>query len=493
MKKIIRLVLLFFSLSLFLILPHTFILHAAPTTNTSTIDKTLPKVFCMSASSLEMKIDNTLILLDKGERESSAMPNVFKEVLMVPIKPLATVFKGNYTYDPKTSVATLILDGTTFTFTMDKASAKVNGKEVIMPFAARIDHGSIRVPAQVFVNQLKNYNVTIHHNFYFILVQKVGSDFYDADGLPIGVNVPLWSNGVIGPSPEDSAKALLLADNVLKKIITPNMNDYEKVLAINDYLVDNTSYDLTLQTTGFYAPLLEGKGICQGYAATAELLLNKAGVETICVPGYEISSKELDNNILDAINFRPLHLWNMVKIDGKTYHLDVTHNDSFSNGVQLGTSRYDYVLLSDAEAEKTRMWRKGFFPSCPDTFYDTELISDLARKGYACLWGTISLPNGIIAPKDGIEVTVTVSAKNNQSYSRKTTIPEGKNSTYFTIILGKQYNSPDLKESLRFSTNIKGYLDTLSISGDNTTGYTARLIAKNGSTLSGKLVLPDTF
>ena len=52
------------------------------------------------------------------------------------------------------------------------------------------------------------------------------------------VDKDIGNNGVV---PVD--KETELAGNILKKIITPKMTDFDKVLAIHDYIIDNVEYD----------------------------------------------------------------------------------------------------------------------------------------------------------------------------------------------------------------------------------------------------------
>lgn len=96
-------------------------------------------------------------------------------------------------------------------------------------------------------------------------------------------------------------------------------SDYEKELFIHDYIINVTEYDIeTLDELGdsVYSSLVSGRSICEGYARTMQILLDKAGIYNYLVTG----SCELDGKV------EP-HMWNVVNIDGENYHLDVTWND----------------------------------------------------------------------------------------------------------------------------------------------------------------------
>ncbi len=96
-------------------------------------------------------------------------------------------------------------------------------------------------------------------------------------------------------------------------------SDYEKELYIHDYIIDVTEYDIeTLDELGdsVYSSLVSGRSICEGYARTMQILLDKAGIYNYLV----IGSGEIDGKV------EP-HMWNVVNIDGNNYHVDVTWND----------------------------------------------------------------------------------------------------------------------------------------------------------------------
>ena len=121
-----------------------------------------------------------------------------------------------------------------------------------------------------------------------------------------------------------------------------NLSDFEKALYIHDWICVNFMYDYRLAESegtenhdmlGF---LKDKMGVCQSYAYTYMYMLRQVGVES----HYVIS--DTDN-----------HGWNVVKIDGNWYHVDVTHDDPIVGS----TYHYDYMgevmhskfLLSDIE------------------------------------------------------------------------------------------------------------------------------------------------
>ncbi|WP_294407247.1 transglutaminase-like domain-containing protein [uncultured Clostridium sp.] len=112
--------------------------------------------------------------------------------------------------------------------------------------------------------------------------------------------------------------------NITAQIINENMNDYDKVKAINDYLTGRVDYDDTLQSNNAYLALTTDKTTCQGYAMTAYKMFKMAGINNKIVLGT-----------IDGV----AHGWNEVQVGGKWYNIDITNNDA--------TGSYMYFLRSD--------------------------------------------------------------------------------------------------------------------------------------------------
>lgn len=104
-------------------------------------------------------------------------------------------------------------------------------------------------------------------------------------------------------------------DYIIRSVITEDMSEVEKELAIHDYIVLNTRYDqdnyikntVPRESYTAYGALINGVAVCDGYSRAFKLLLDEIGI-----PCIKISS--------EGIN----HAWNIVTINGKRYHVDVT-------------------------------------------------------------------------------------------------------------------------------------------------------------------------
>ena len=123
------------------------------------------------------------------------------------------------------------------------------------------------------------------------------------------------------------------------------MSDYEKICAVNEYLCDNVYYPdeepYEPVTHTAYGALKNGCAVCEGYACATKLILNSYGVEC-------------DIQVGDCLNGGG-HAWNLVKLDGAWYQLDVTWDDQSND-------RSDYLLVTDEYMKQSRTWKESDYP-----------------------------------------------------------------------------------------------------------------------------------
>ncbi len=150
-------------------------------------------------------------------------------------------------------------------------------------------------------------------------------------------------------------------DQICGKLIKAGMTDFEKELAIHDYLIENCRYDiegyestsLGAESYSAYGALCLGIAVCEGYAEAAMLLLTRSGVECRMITGTSRGEG---------------HAWNLVKLEGAYYHLDVTWDDPvMADGSNAKT--YHYFNLPDKEISLDHAWDKTAYPVCNKTDY----------------------------------------------------------------------------------------------------------------------------
>ncbi len=104
--------------------------------------------------------------------------------------------------------------------------------------------------------------------------------------------------------------------------ITSSVNalssEYEKELYIHNYVCENTIYDENSEDgDSAYEALLEGKAICEGYSRAIQILLDAVDIDNYLIVGNGTTDGKTEP-----------HMWNVVSIDGESYHLDSTWNDT---------------------------------------------------------------------------------------------------------------------------------------------------------------------
>lgn len=152
------------------------------------------------------------------------------------------------------------------------------------------------------------------------------------------------------------------AQEVIRSVIRPGMSQYEKELALHDYIVRNSKYDYINYKKGSipdvsftaYGVLIKGVGVCEGYSAAFYKLLTSAGIECKFITG---------------VSGEP-HAWNIVKIDGKYYHVDITFDDPVINGGEIERISHRYFNLSDNVMSRDHSWDRSKYPACISTKYD---------------------------------------------------------------------------------------------------------------------------
>jgi len=151
--------------------------------------------------------------------------------------------------------------------------------------------------------------------FLLLSLTITGLIFLITPGFLRSANIPLSITGSAVPTEQNSAV------NDLALAITAGLdNDYDKMVAIYDWVTGNLAYDIdkadNIAAYGYGAEyILEtGSGICHDYAEITRALLTAVGIEAT----YEKGDVFLDNGETE------LHAWNHVLIGDTWYALDTT-------------------------------------------------------------------------------------------------------------------------------------------------------------------------
>ncbi len=142
-------------------------------------------------------------------------------------------------------------------------------------------------------------------------------------------------------------RTLQLVEKRTRSLLTPGMSDFEKLLAVHDFLVQHGRYDAG--AGGNVEDLLEGGcGSCEAYSAAMCVMLEIAGIPSRLVTG------DADGP----------HAWNMVKLEDTWYHVDATWDDPVIGKTGTQVVSHAYFCLTDAEMVQTHRWNRAAYPAC---------------------------------------------------------------------------------------------------------------------------------
>jgi hypothetical protein len=176
----------------------------------------------------------------------------------------------------------------------------------------------------------------------------------------------LYNDTYSGDSLIECTQKIRLIEETVAEIVSgitrPDMTDLEKETAIYHYLIQNVAYDYRVyddpknypfDSSTIYGPLINGTGVCTGYAYALEELLDAVGIECMTVLGiYE----------------NQYHMWNIAKIDGVYYQLDPTFDSVYTHSYRALS--HEYFNISDEKMGNDHEWDTSAYPLCTDTRYD---------------------------------------------------------------------------------------------------------------------------
>ena len=169
---------------------------------------------------------------------------------------------------------------------------------------------------------------------------------------------------------EKELETLEMAEEVLSQIIHEGMSDYEKELAVYDWMVEHIGHDqgalIVIPTSQQsvdepYGVLKNKIAVCVGYATTFRLFMQMLGIESMVVHDVDF-----------------IHTWNLVKLEDEWYITDI-YSDA-------GSNQYRYFNVTDESYGLEQTWDHEFFPKAEGTKYN------YARMNHTELKDIYSLP-----------------------------------------------------------------------------------------------------
>lgn len=136
-------------------------------------------------------------------------------------------------------------------------------------------------------------------------------------------------------------------------------DDYSRALQAHDFLARNVNYengtDRELHT--IVGPFTKKKGVCEGYAKAFKYLLDMMDIPCKLIYGYGCDP---------GVGVEESHAWNMIRIEGKWHHVDVTFDTTICSEDVL---RYDYFGLTTEQILRDHRYEDSRYPAANQLGY----------------------------------------------------------------------------------------------------------------------------
>lgn len=192
----------------------------------------------------------------------------------------------------------------------------------------------------------------------------ITDEYYVEEAIIRGQDIPSDR-----PEAEELASQCIKIRDAMMEDLGKDASDYEKELWIHDYLVSHTAYgsgngqEETVHES--YGALISHVAVCNGYAFAMKLLCDISSVECKLVVG------EGDGEP---------HAWNLVKIDGQWYHVDVTWDDPTPD--TEGRIVYTYFNVDDERTSLSHQWNTANYPKADSLKGNYYIRNGLYCKDY---------------------------------------------------------------------------------------------------------------
>ncbi len=152
------------------------------------------------------------------------------------------------------------------------------------------------------------------------------------------------------------------ADECIARIPS-TASDYERIKMVYEYLIDTVEYRAdSVDSQNMQSALLYRMSVCAGYSKAFQYILHRMGLFCTYITGQTKDGGD--------------HGWNMVRIDGEYYYVDVTWGDPVFAGQVEGESvdnvtNYNYLCCTENDLFKTHVPGDSIpLPPCTSDKYD---------------------------------------------------------------------------------------------------------------------------
>ena len=192
---------------------------------------------------------------------------------------------------------------------------------------------------------------------------------YDHDRL-----VAAWESGDRSTLDEMDRTILERIEDILDEVSVSGQTLPELELAIHDWIVEHVAYDTaTIERYGGtpdpdddnpYGALVNGLAICKGYTSSFQLLMDLVGIECISVDGSADNGLEIGE-----------HAWNLVRLDGDWYAVDVTWDDPLSSRPLSAEYHHRYFNVTSNKLRSNHFWDASQVPEATGTYWTWAVVA----------------------------------------------------------------------------------------------------------------------
>jgi len=175
------------------------------------------------------------------------------------------------------------------------------------------------------------------------------------NGYNVAVTLSYWDNYSIVNAYKTGSTKLLTPKQlelynkyceILAQYTSKDASDWDNELAIHDYLVSHIKYEVGDDAIyNAYDTLINGTAVCNGYAECFKTFMDMLNIECTAISGS--ASGEL-------------HIWDLVKLEGAWYQVDVTWDDPINGNAHID---HTYFNITDSDMAKDHTWVASNYPA----------------------------------------------------------------------------------------------------------------------------------
>lgn len=202
-----------------------------------------------------------------------------------------------FSADGKTLISVLPMNQKNYYVIPDGTEIIINGA-----FAWAIFTDAIEIPP--CVTSIRETEYYLDGRTVYVHEGSHAQTYFEENEMP---SIPVF---VIGADGEGGLQPLV--DAIIAEVIREGMSDYDKALALHDWICENGSYDYSYKNTQAIHILTGGAGVCDAYARAYCILLDAVGIES-----------RREECSVDGVG----HAINAVRLDGEWCYVDCTNDD----------------------------------------------------------------------------------------------------------------------------------------------------------------------